>query len=70
MFLLYRRALAPARKPYLIRLLFTHKNGDFGAISVTKKNCACTAPISKLESHMADRVPYHTLVHCEQVFGP
>ena len=29
-------ALASARKPYRIGLLFTHKNGDFGAISVTE----------------------------------
>ena len=30
---LYREALKPARKAYWIVLLFTHKNGDFGAIS-------------------------------------
>ena len=36
MFTLYRMALASARKPYLEGLLFTHKNGDFGAISVTE----------------------------------
>ena len=30
-------ALAPqARKQYRMELLFTHKNGDFGAISVTE----------------------------------
>ena len=29
-------ALASARKPYRIGLLFTHKNGDFGAISETE----------------------------------
>ena len=27
--------LAPARKQYRIGFLFTHKNGDFGAISVS-----------------------------------
>ena len=31
MFTLYWIAFAPARKPYRIRLLFTHENGDFGA---------------------------------------
>ena len=36
MFILYRIAYAaPARKSYLIGLLFTHKNGCGGAISVT-----------------------------------
>ena len=39
---LYRRAFAPAR----IGPLFTHKNGDFDAISLTERNCA--APISKV----------------------
>ena len=38
---------------YRIELLFTHKNGDFGAISKTKPSCA--APISKYESHTIDR---------------
>ena len=32
-----------------IRLLFAHKNGNFGAISVTDRSCA--APISKVERH-------------------
>ena len=32
-------ALAPARKPYQKGLLFTHKNGGFGAISVTERSC-------------------------------
>ena len=32
---LYRIAFAPVRKPYRIGLLFTHKSGDFGAISET-----------------------------------
>ena len=40
---------APARKPYRIGLLFTHKNRDFGAISVTERICA--ASISKAEIH-------------------
>ena len=34
-------------KPYRIGLLFKHKNGDFGAISVNERSCA--APISKVE---------------------
>ena len=50
MFTLYRIAFAPARNPYPIELLFTHKNSDFSAISVTEKSC--TAPISKVESHI------------------
>ena len=55
-------SFAPARNPYLTRLLFTHKNNDFGAISVTKRSCA--APISKGESHiiffLSDRCSYNT----------
>ena len=39
-FILYQTAFAPARKPYRIELLFTDKNGDFGAISVTEQSCA------------------------------
>ena len=42
------------RKPYLMRLLFTHNNGDFGAISVTKRSCG--APTSEVERHISDRV--------------
>ena len=41
--------LAPARKPYRIGLLFTHKKGDFGAISVT----------AKVGSHISDRCSYY-----------
>ena len=40
---------AQVRKPYRIGLLFTHKNGDFGAISVT----------AKVESHISDRGSYY-----------
>ena len=58
MFTLYRIAFAPARKPYRIRLLFTHENGDFGAISVTERSCA--APISKLMSPISDRCSHYT----------
>ena len=47
MFSLYLVAFAPAPKPYRIGLLFTHKNGDFGAIS-------------KVESHISDRCAHYT----------
>ena len=39
----------PRSAPDGIWLLFTHKNADFGAISVTERSC-CT-PVSKAESH-------------------
>ena len=41
---------ARTRKPYRIGLRFTPKNGDFGAIFVTKRSCA--APNSKAERHI------------------
>ena len=44
---------APAQKSYRIGLLFTNKNGDFGAISGTERSCA--APISKVECFISDR---------------
>ena len=34
-------------------LLFTHKNGDLGAISATEQSC--DLPISKVESHISGR---------------
>jgi len=37
-------------------LLFTHKTGDFGAISVTERSCA--ALISKVTSHIRDGCSY------------
>ena len=43
---------------YRIRLLFTHMNGDFSAISVRKR--CCTASISTVESHVSDRCSYYT----------
>ena len=50
-------AFAPARKPHRIGLLFVrHKNGDFGAISITERLKA--APISKAESHISDGLNY------------
>ena len=41
---LYQTSLARARKPYRIGLLFTHKNGDCGAISIIERGRA--TPIS------------------------
>ena len=38
--------------------VYTHKNRDFGAISVTERSCA--TPISKVESHISDSCSYHT----------
>ena len=58
MFTFYRVAFAPARKPYRIGLLFTHNNGDFGAISVTERSCPHV--ISKLESHIWDKCSHYT----------
>ena len=60
----------PAQKPYRIRLLFTHENGDFGVFSVMERSCA--ARISKVESHISDRCSYYTgelLVSARKVFG-
>ena len=50
---IFARAFAPARKQYWIGLLFTLKNTDSGAISVTERGC--TASISKAESHISDK---------------
>ena len=36
-----------------IEIVFTHKNGDFAAISITERSC--TAPISKMEPHISDK---------------
>ena len=41
----------PARKPYRIGLLFTHKNGDFGTISVLERSPAW--PISEVYQKMS-----------------
>ena len=35
---IYRTALAPVRKPYRMRLLLTHNNCDFRAISVKEQS--------------------------------
>ena len=45
----YWKVFTPARKPYKIGPLLTHKNGDCRAISATKQCCA--ALIFKVESH-------------------
>ena len=44
--ILYRIAFPPARKPYRVGLLFAHKNGDFGEISVTERSCAALIQLS------------------------
>ena len=43
MFTPYRITFVLARRPYRIGLLFTHKNGAFGTISVTERNCSAPA---------------------------
>ena len=52
-----RIVLAPARTPYRIGPLFTHKKGDRGAISVTEPSCA--ALISNVESLISARRSYY-----------
>ena len=47
-FTVYWIAFGPTRQLFRIELLFTHENGDFGAISVTERSCA--APILSLFS--------------------
>ena len=42
-----------AMRSYWIRLLFTLKNDDFGAISETERSCA--VPISKVDRHVSDQ---------------
>lgn len=43
-FTLYPIAFALARKSYGMGLLFTHKNSDFGAITVTEPSWAAHIP--------------------------
>ena len=45
----YWKVFTPARKPYQIGSLLTHKNGDCRAISVTEQ--CCSALIFTVESH-------------------
>ena len=52
-------AFASIQKPFRIGLLFTHKNGDFGAISVTARSFH--APISKWK--VTYRIGVHTIPH-------
>ena len=48
----------PARKPYrTLGLLFTYKNDDFGAVSITERSCV--ASISKIEV-VTYRIGVHT----------
>ena len=54
----------PARTLYRIRLLFTCKNGDFGAILTER---SCTATILKVDFNISDRfLPAlcHSVVSC------
>ena len=44
---------------YGLGLLFTHKNGDFSAVSVTERSH--TVPIFKVESHIWVRFLPHSL---------
>ena len=54
-----RSFVRPSVRPYLVGLLFSHKNGDFGAISVMERSCA--VPSSKVKSHISDRCSHcHT----------
>ena len=53
MFTLVQIAFAPTRKLYRTGLLFTHKSGDSGAISVTARSCS--APHWSVEGHISDR---------------
>ena len=58
-FALYRIVFVPAQKQNQFRMghLFTHTNGDFGAISAIERRCA--APILKVESRISDRFSHH-----------
>ena len=52
MFTLNQRVFEPAQKPYQIGILFTHKNGSFGAISVKERSSV--VPVSNVEVHLSD----------------
>ena len=54
MFTLCWVPFAPARKSYQIGLLFRHKKGGFGTISVTEQSSA--TPILKVECHISEIV--------------
>ena len=53
---LYPTALAPTRKPHRTGLLFTHTNGDFGAISLTARSCG-TPVFESGSSHIGKVYP-------------
>ena len=52
LFTIYQTSFAPARKPYRIGLMFTHKNSDFSAIFVRERSC--TAPTLNEDLHISD----------------
>ena len=52
MFTLNQRVFAPAQKTYRIGILFTHKNGSFGTISVKERSCI--VPVSNVKGHLSD----------------
>ena len=51
-----------------MRLLFTNKNSDFGTVPVTE--CCWAGPVSKVESHIADRCSYRLLYCIAFCVGP
>ena len=65
-FTLCQIAFAPPQKSYRIGLLFTDKDGGFGAISVTERSLA---DLESVASHMGE-VLCHTLEECEYLFDP
>ena len=56
-FTLYRIDLAQTQKSYRVGLLFTHNNGDFGAISVTERSC----PALSLNWRVTYGISVHTI---------
>ena len=68
---LYLKDLAPAQKPYRIGLLLTHRNGDFRAVSVTKRSC--TVPlltrVLKVETRPGYFSCWHVIFSLKQFAG-
>ena len=56
MLTLYWMTFAPARKPYGIGFQFTHKNGDFGATSLTMRSC-----VALIKWRVTYRIGVHTI---------
>ena len=56
-FTLCRIACAQTQKIYRIGLLFTHNNGNFGAISVTERSC----PALSLNWRVKYGISVHTI---------